>query len=615
MQAAWQHLSVYSAFIPHGHCYLWKPGLLWLHILSDALTAIAYYSIPLTLIYFVRKRQDLPFDWMFQLFSAFIIACGSTHLIEIVTIWHPVYWLSGTLKAVTAGVSMYTAIALVPLVPRALSLPSPAQLEAVNRELEREILERKQVEETLRQSEARYRAVVEDQTELICRFLPNNIFTFVNDAYCRYFGKTPEELIGHSFAPVVYEEDLDLVKAQLNTLSARNPVVTITNRVITPDGRIRTHEWINRAIFDETGQCIELQAVGRDVTELKQTEAALQESQRFIQKITDTAPVLLYVFDLIENRNVYINREITELLGYTPKEIQTMGDRLLQNIIHPDDRALFPGHVQRWSDAGDNDIFQTEYRIKHSNGEWRYFQCQEILFTSTPENQPKQILGVAVDISDRKLTQQLQTALKEKEILLQEIHHRVKNNLQIIYSLLRLQRRKIQDGKAAETLLDSQNRVKTIALIHEKLYRSENFAEIALNQYIPSIIRSLFSAYQTNSRLIRLHTQIEDIPLDMDASLLCGLITNELVSNSLKYAFPENQPGEIFIEICLLNQDIIQLIFRDNGVGLPEDFDSTSTNSIGLKLVRDLVNQLQGELKMNGRQGMTFKITFPWRRS
>ncbi|BAZ50113.1 multi-sensor hybrid histidine kinase [Nostoc sp. NIES-4103] len=139
-----------GSFIPHGHCYLWKPELVWLHLISDAIIALAYYSIPLTLFYFVRKRQDLPFNWIFLLFAAFIVFCGTTHIAEIWTLWHPTYWLSGMLKAGTAIVSLFTAIELVPLVPQALALPSPTQLTQANKALHAQIEERLQVENQLR---------------------------------------------------------------------------------------------------------------------------------------------------------------------------------------------------------------------------------------------------------------------------------------------------------------------------------------------------------------------------------------------------------------------------------------------------------------------------------
>src|SRR4028119_768066 len=129
-------------FIPHGHCYLWKPGLVWLHVVSDSLIALAYYSIPVMLVYFVRSRRDVPFDWMFLMFGTFIVACGTTHLLEIWTLWHPTYWLSGSLKAITAIASVYTAFELVSLVPQALALPSPGQIETTNQELQHQITER-----------------------------------------------------------------------------------------------------------------------------------------------------------------------------------------------------------------------------------------------------------------------------------------------------------------------------------------------------------------------------------------------------------------------------------------------------------------------------------------
>ncbi|BAY13181.1 sensor histidine kinase [Calothrix sp. NIES-2098] len=130
-----QSFFVDGGFIPHGHCYLWKPGLVVLHILSDSLIALAYFSIPVALLYFVRKREDLPFKSILLLFGAFIVSCGTTHLMEIWTLWHPTYWLSGLIKAITAFISIYTAIVLLPIIPQALALPSPKQLETANNQL------------------------------------------------------------------------------------------------------------------------------------------------------------------------------------------------------------------------------------------------------------------------------------------------------------------------------------------------------------------------------------------------------------------------------------------------------------------------------------------------
>lgn len=609
-----------GSFIPHGHCYLWQPGLVGLHILADALIAIAYYSIPLTLLYFVRQRRDLPFRWVFLLFGAFIVACGTTHLTAILTLWYPVYWLSGTVKMATAAISIITALELIPLMPKALSLPSPAQLEAANRELEREIVERTHIELALRESEARYRAIVEDQTELIARFQPDGTLTFVNGAYCRYFGLVKETVIGSCYKPLILEEDQEPIAQLVRSMNREQPTVSIETRVVVDDC-IRWTQWHNRTLFDEQGEFIEFQSVGRDITDLKQVEAALQESQWFAQKVADTSPAAIYVFDLLKQDRIYVNREIGAYLGYPPDDIQIMQPTFLQTVMHPDDFLQRQANFERWATANDGAILGTEFRLQHRHGEWRYFQVQETLFARTPDGIPQQILGVAVDITAakqlevlRQAEEQLQASLAEKNVLLKEIHHRVKNNLQIVYSLLRLQHRRIKDKRAAEILLESQNRIKSIALIHEKLYRSEALAKVDLSQYIPTLVASLFSSYNIHTNAITLKTTIEAIALDIDTVIPCGLIINELVSNALKYAFPSDRTGEIAITLQATDQTAgdraVTLSVCDNGIGIPAEFELNKTDSLGLKLVRDLVQQLEGKLTLNRQAGTAFSITF-----
>ncbi|MBD2776472.1 bifunctional diguanylate cyclase/phosphodiesterase [Iningainema tapete] len=301
-------------FIPHGHCYLWKPGLVRLHILSDSLTAVAYYSIPLTLFYFVRKRQDLPFNRMFLLFASFITACGTTHLLEVWTLWHPVYWLTGAVKAFTALVSVYTASVLVSLIPKALTFPSRTELEAVNQQLKREISERKQAEIALQKSEIRYRAIVEDQTELIARYLPDGTLTFVNQAYALYFGYSPEELIGSRYQPIIFEADRERVAQSVASMSADNPVVIVENRVVFGD-KVCWTQWHNRMLFDNQGNFIEYQSVGRDITALKETEETLFQEKELAQVTLQSIGDAVITTDAI-TRITYLNPIAETLTGY-----------------------------------------------------------------------------------------------------------------------------------------------------------------------------------------------------------------------------------------------------------------------------------------------------------
>ena len=262
--------------MPHGQCYLWDSGLIWLHAISDTVIGIAYYSIPIMLVYFISQRQDIPFKRIFWMFGAFIAFCGTVHLIEVWTLWHPAYWLSGSLKAITAIISLYTALELYPLIPLALALPSPAELKAINKALESEITEHQQTEIALRKSESCYRGIVEDQTELICRFDSGGIISFVNDAYCRYFEQKPEELIGISFYQFLPSFEVVTLQQLLNTLTPEQPVVTNEQIIEMPNGEQKWHEWTNRAIFDEYDNLVEYQAVGRDITAVREHERRFQ---------------------------------------------------------------------------------------------------------------------------------------------------------------------------------------------------------------------------------------------------------------------------------------------------------------------------------------------------
>ncbi|MGD1703972.1 PAS domain-containing sensor histidine kinase [Dapis sp. BLCC M229] len=185
-------------FIPHGHCYLWQPELVWLHLLSDLLIALAYFSIPISLVYFIRKREDVPYSEIFVLFSAFIVTCGLTHLMAILTLWHPIYWLSGFIKAITAGISAFTAAKLVPLIPKLLALSSPAQLELINQKLKVEIQERQQAQEELQASEKRLSGILKIAKDAIISVDENQNISMFNQGAEKIFGYQASEVLGKS---------------------------------------------------------------------------------------------------------------------------------------------------------------------------------------------------------------------------------------------------------------------------------------------------------------------------------------------------------------------------------------------------------------------------------
>lgn len=233
------------------------------------------------------------------------------------------------------------------------------------------------------------------------------------------------------------------------------------------------------------------------------------------------------------------------------------------------------------------------------------------LIAAQKYHQDSLAVSVGIDITARKLAEaQIQASLREKEVLLQEIHHRVKNNLQVISSLLDLQSQQIEDSVMLEVFRESQNRVKSMALVHEKLYQSKNFAKINFPEYTESLVNYLFKAYELHSGNVILELDIDEVALNIDTAIPCGLIINELVSNALKYAFPDNRSGKVTISLHSEPYQHFTLTIKDDGVGLPMDWDFQTVRSLGLQLVKVLTKQLKGTIEITRSPGSQFRVSF-----
>ena len=219
------------------------------------------------------------------------------------------------------------------------------------------------------------------------------------------------------------------------------------------------------------------------------------------------------------------------------------------------------------------------------------------------------ISAILEDITNQvKAENELKESLKEKEILLKEIHHRVKNNLQIISSLLNLQSSYVKNKYDLEIFEESRNRVKSMAMVHEKLYQSDDMARINFKDYIISLGSELFASYKVEP-IIKLNIQVQEVMLDINNAIPCGLILNELITNSIKHAFPNSMEGTISIEMITFD-NIIEIMVSDDGVGIPENIDFSKTKTLGLQIVNNLVRQLDGSIGLDRSNGTAFKITF-----
>jgi len=350
-------------------------------------------------------------------------------------------------------------------------LERTAQLTETNERLTEEIETRRRAQEDLRAGEERYRAVVDNQTEFICRFSPDHRLTFVNDAYCRYFGAGQEDLIGKTVPQADEEDRIDDVTHCVTLPTKDNPLITYERQVILNSGERRWQQWTDQAIFGENGEIVEFQSVGRDITELK-------------------------------------------------------------------------------------------------------------------------------------------ASAREKEYLLQEIHHRVKNNLQIMMSLLDLQTEYVDDPLSLEVFRDAQRRILSMALVHEHLYQSESFAEVRAQDYVQDLVEELLCTYETVGSRTGLSVNAHDITFGVETAVPLGLIVSELVSNSLKHAFTGEIAGEIRVSLESIGGDEFELDVADNGIGFSAVRDEKHRESFGLYLVKSLVEQLHGKMRLDTSHGTAFFIRF-----
>ncbi len=277
--------------------------------------------------------------------------------------------------------------------------------------------------------------------------------------------------------------------------------------------------------------------------------------------------------------------------------------------IHPDDVETVSEYTN--STLENLKPFSAEYRIIRPNGDIRFVSSHGKVITGD-NGEVSRIIGTEQDVTSSKIAEdKLKQSLKEKEMLLQEIHHRVKNNLQVISSLLRLQSYHITDPEALEIFRESQNRVSSISLVHEKLYQSHDTGCIDFADYLKSLTEDLFQFFpNTNSSKINLKLELEYVKLNIETAISCGLIVNELLTNSLKHAFTSVESGEIYVGLIKDKNNKILLTVADDGQGLPSQFNLDEIDSFGLELVQHLSKRINGNISIDRSNGTSFKISF-----
>jgi two-component system, sensor histidine kinase and response regulator len=662
-------------FIPHGHCYLWKPWLVGLHLGADALIAIAYYSIPLTLVYFVNKRKDLPFDWIFLLFGTFIIACGTTHILEIWTLWHPDYWLSGFVKVITALISVCTAILLIPLMPRALALPSPVQLETeikerkiaeiklqealkllrinqedlalrveqrttelqqVNQQLQLEIQERQLAEVALNNSEEKLnQALTAAQMGAWDWDLESDLIEW-SDTVESIFGMTPGSFDGtyQTYLNRVHADDLAIATEAVNSSLETGTEYEVETRICTENGTIRWISAKGAVLRNANGKAIRMTGTVMDITKRKEIELALERERQQLQQIITNAPISMALFDtemryLAHSTRWLIDQEITgqSIIGRCHYDV--LSD------LKEDWKILHQRGLQGEILSASEDVWQ------RANGNTIYLR-----WAIHPWYTPDGVIGGIVVVSDliNELIEAREAALETarlKSEFLANMSHEIRtpmNGVLGVAGLLLQTSLTPQQLDYARTIRTSAENLLNIIndiLDFSKLEAGEMSIEqidFDLDSCFESVVDIL--ATQAEEKGIELAFLVEsNVPrqLQGDPGRLRQILLN-LVGNALKFTAAGEVVVTAFAEIDQENTASIKIRFEvtDTGIGISEidqkklfqsfsQVDASTTRKyggtgLGLVVCKQLVELMGGEIGIESVVGVgsTFWFTLPF---
>jgi len=487
----------------------------------------------------------------------------------------------------------------------------------------------------LRASEADFRLLAESMPQIVWITQPDGKNIYFNERWMSYTGLTLEESLGDGWNKPFHPDDQHRAWDEWQAATARTGVYSLECRLRRADGAYRW--WLIRGvpILDASGTvrkwfgtCTDIDAVKRSAESAQQQMAALVES-------ADDAIITKGLDGIIQSWNP----GATRLLGYSAEE--SVGHPV--TMLIPEERLDEEARILEQVSGGKHvRHFETlrkrkdgsllEVSISVSPIHDRYggvVAAAKIMRDITERNQAerertglldqlmtvnKELIAVNGALEQRVLdrTAALRATLQERDVLLQEIHHRVKNNLSVIASLMGMQARRLPNDESRDALEECKGRVHAIALIHEKLYQSENYADVPFAEYLRSLAKDVFQATGTSPSTVSLTLAVDELPITVEKAIPCGLILNELITNALKHAFPQGRSGTIRVELARVEGERLRLGVADDGVGLPGEFSLQNTKSLGLRLVATLANQLDAELTVGAAGGgASFSLTFP----
>ncbi|MDQ3046077.1 MAG: PAS domain S-box protein [Bacteroidota bacterium] len=474
----------------------------------------------------------------------------------------------------------------------------------------RDISELKRAEEELKISEGKYRAIYDQAYIGIARVgLKEGDFIEVNQRLCDILGYNSEELCKMTTWQITHPEDLNTkLPERKEFLKSNASVLSTEKRYIHKDGTVVYANLTITLVKDVAGVPQYFVSVYEDITERKKADEKLKVQSAKHNAIIESSSHIIWTVDTNLCLTSFNKNFTSYLKKHYDVDAQIGLSVVAGKVISTEEYNNYWKKKYLATLKGEHQYFETKMVDLQNNLVWREIFLNPIFDEA---GAVVEVAGIGHDITEKKLAnEQIHQSLQEKEVLLKEVHHRVKNNLQVISSILNLQSSYVKDPSTLNILKESQNRIKSMAFIHESLYQTKDFSSINFSEYVINLSQNLLHSYSGLEHEIKLNLDIQNVFLNLDLAIPCGLIINEIVSNALKYAFVDKKDNGAITIIIVLKGEDLHLKIGDNGIGLPKSIDYRNTESLGLQLVVTLVDQLNGVIELNTEKGTEYNVVF-----
>jgi PAS domain S-box-containing protein len=429
-------------------------------------------------------------------------------------------------------------------------------------------------------------------------------YCYASPGYESLLGYKAEELIGTSMFKGLPSESVGIFLPMFDQWRQAPAKLTLEIPAMHKEGHMVWIEVDCMPITYDNGDLAGCMILARDITARREAESALKTSEERFRAMMEASPEIFTITD-VEGKVLYNSPAATRLFGFSEDEMT--GHSAFENI-HPDDAGF---EINRFEPGLKPGTFNslTRFRFRSKDGRYLWVEAN----TSRQLDNPyiNGLISIVRDISENiRIDNELHRAIEEKNLLIGEIHHRVKNNLQILTTLINLQVRSLQDETIRMALREIQGRITSMSLVHEMLYQSDSINQISIAPYMRSLSTGIITCLQSISQTIHLNLDVDDELMNIDSAVPLGLVVNELITNCCKYAFRPGEPGIISISLKKLSDGNWELVVEDNGVGIPEDIDPKNAATLGLRIVNELTEQLHGSLRFERCKGTRCILDF-----